>query len=307
MLPLLVVRCLPHSSIVDDPSSPSKRKNGRAHDRRAKIRKTKQQQAGPGPSSDTYGKVLSYGTAIEVNAHATEFPAAKGAVTGKKGNVDELGDAIARKKFYTVVELVNEHGLARIPSDGRTPYPIIDCVGRIVAVLGGQPGGDYSVWLLDAHDAMKVEGAKAGLGKVSLDGDHLRGRFTAYNCRTTMGMGRDRAVIRMAQYQNFAFSLWAPRIYAEYVHVRDTVRSVLSLPKNFPNISVFAAAAFNFGGVRIWIYHVLWSFHFGFNNLFNCILLLRCPCFPFQLVRRRSPFCAALAQRQRHCAYQLDL
>ncbi|KAE9386669.1 hypothetical protein BT96DRAFT_1083478 [Gymnopus androsaceus JB14] len=112
---------------------------------------------------------------------------------------------------------------------------------------------------------MKVEGAKAGLGKVSLDGDHLRGRFPVYNCRTTMGMGKmkplilrlvgDRAVIRMAQYQNCklltsfevltgtkcflisgCFSLWAPRIYAEYVHVRDAIRSVLSSPKNSPTL-----------------------------------------------------------------------
>ena len=74
------------------------------------------------------------------------------------------------------------------------------------------------------------------------------------------------AIIRMARYQDcksstflkaltncfliftVAFSLWAPRVYAEYAHVRDTVRSFLGLPENFPNTSVFAAAAFNFGG-----------------------------------------------------------
>lgn len=132
-------------------------------------------------------------------------------------------------------------------------------MGRIVAVLAGQPSGDYAEELTKAHDAMKTEGSKAGLGRVSPQGAHVRGRFPAYNCGTTMGMGNPRPVvmnpkemrplisqllqhegiIRMARYQDckltipvqnlpdylltVAFKLWAPRVYAEYVRVRDTV------------------------------------------------------------------------------------
>lgn len=72
---------------------------------------------------------------------------------------------------------------------------MIDRVGRIVAVLAGQPGGDYAEQLMNAHDAMKTSGTKAGLGKASLEGPHLRGRFPAYNCGTTMGMGNSRPVV----------------------------------------------------------------------------------------------------------------
>lgn len=71
----------------------------------------------------------------------------------------------------------------------------IDRVGRIVAVLAGQPGGDYVEQLLNAHDAMKTSGTEAGLGKVSPEGPYLRGRFSAYNCGTTMRMGNSRPVL----------------------------------------------------------------------------------------------------------------
>ena len=90
------------------------------------------------------------------------------------------------------------------------------------------------------------------------------------------------AIIRMARYQDcksstflkaltncfliftVAFSLWAPRVYAEYAHVRDTVRSFLGLPENFPNTSVFAAAAFNFGGnVSTFKHHDALNWVFG--------------------------------------------
>ncbi|KAE9384977.1 hypothetical protein BT96DRAFT_803487, partial [Gymnopus androsaceus JB14] len=200
---------------------------------------------------------------IEVDVDATTFPAAKGAVTGKRGTVDELGDTVEHKKFYTALELVRDKGFEHIQWDGKTPYPIIDRIGCIVAVLAGQPEGDYAEDLMKAHNAMQTEGARTGLGKGSPEGDHLRGGFPAYNCGTTMGMGSPRpvvmrpkdkglvvyrllgheAVVQMARYQNFAFSLWAPRVYTKYEHVRDT----LGLPENFKNLSVFAAAAFNFG------------------------------------------------------------
>lgn len=106
---------------VESPAASNKRKNARSHDKRAKIRRIRKEEKA-GPSSNTYANVLSHGTAIEVEADATHFPAAKGAVTGKKGTLDELGDAIDRQKFYTVVELVNEHGFEHIAWDGKFVY-----------------------------------------------------------------------------------------------------------------------------------------------------------------------------------------
>ncbi|KAE9394445.1 hypothetical protein BT96DRAFT_998460 [Gymnopus androsaceus JB14] len=82
----------------------------------------------------------------------------------RRGTVDELGDAIERQKFYR-----------------KTPYLIIDRLSRIVAVLAGQLEGNYAEYLMKVHDAMKTEGANAGLGKGSIEGDHLRGRFPAYD------------------------------------------------------------------------------------------------------------------------------
>ncbi|KAJ3724102.1 hypothetical protein C8R42DRAFT_578248 [Lentinula raphanica] len=50
-----------------------------------------------------------------------------------------------------------------------------------------------------------------------------------------------------------AFSLWAPRVYAEYKHASDVMHDKLpQLPRNFP-AGVFAAAAFNLGG-KVWTF-----------------------------------------------------
>lgn len=102
-------------------------------------------------------------------------------------------------------------------------------MGRIIAVLAGQPiGVDYTKALMQVHDEMKTEGTKAGLGTLSPEGKHVRGRFPAYNCGTTMGMGSPRpvvmdpksrkpllahllghnGVIRMARYQDCKCSLF---------------------------------------------------------------------------------------------------
>lgn len=75
--------------IEGPPSSGSTKRQGQSHSnaRRAKRRKLEKLNAGPGPSPSTYAHVLSHGTAIEVEADATKLPAAKGAVTGKRGTV----------------------------------------------------------------------------------------------------------------------------------------------------------------------------------------------------------------------------
>lgn len=64
---------------VESPAASNKRKNARSHDKRAKIRRIRKEEKA-GPSSNTYANVLSHGTAIEVEADATHFSAAKGAV-----------------------------------------------------------------------------------------------------------------------------------------------------------------------------------------------------------------------------------
>lgn len=48
--------------------------------------------------------------------------------------------------------------------------------------------------------------------------------------------------------------MWAPRVYNIYEDARNTLKKKLPhLPENFPGVSVFAAAAFNFGG-SVWTF-----------------------------------------------------
>ncbi|KAE9382552.1 hypothetical protein BT96DRAFT_845363, partial [Gymnopus androsaceus JB14] len=145
--------------------------------------------------------------------------------------------------------------------------PIIDRLGRIIAVLAGTPTtGRYADDLMAAYGEMNREAKAAGLGEYDKEA-HKRGKFHAYNCGTTLGMGTPYPVLlkpgdmapvlarilghqgfkRMARFQDRSLNIWAPRLYNEYDDVRTTVQSKLNLPWNFQG-SVFAAAAFNFGG-----------------------------------------------------------
>lgn len=76
-----------------------------------------------------------------------------------------------------------------------TPTPIIDRLGRIIAVLAGTPmTGGYQNDLLAAYDKMNLEAKAAGLGAYAAT-PHKRGRFHAYNCGVTLGMGSPTPVL----------------------------------------------------------------------------------------------------------------
>ncbi|KAE9392037.1 hypothetical protein BT96DRAFT_944950 [Gymnopus androsaceus JB14] len=206
----------------------------RVNGKRAKRRKIEQQNAGRGPSSGAYAQVLSRGTAIEL----------KGQSLGRE-RLDELGNAVERQKFYTALELVRDKGFEHTQWDGKTPYPIIDRLRRIVTVLAGQPEGNYADDLMKAHDAMKTDGTKAGLGKGALEGGHLRGRFPAYNCGTTMRMGSPRPIVMRPKDKVLSY---IDCLDGQVPKLCPFAIGSLGLPENFKNVSVFAAVAFNFGG-----------------------------------------------------------
>lgn len=67
-------------------------------------------------------------------------------------------------------------------------------MGRIIAVLAGQPGADYAEELMEVFELFQEEGKKAGQGPQDGKGPHKRGVFPAYNRGTTMGMGSPRPV-----------------------------------------------------------------------------------------------------------------
>ncbi|KAJ3807780.1 hypothetical protein F5876DRAFT_47421 [Lentinula aff. lateritia] len=253
----------------------SRKRKAKSASKRSKKRKLeKEALKGAGASKATYSQVLSHGVAVEVGLDASEFKAARGAHTGKPGTQAKLGSEEERQRRYTLEELL-DRGFEHIEWDGRTPIPILlDRSGHIIAVLAGQPGSDYEQDLLEAFKLFSDAGKEAGLGATAAGGLHKRGSFPAFNRGVSMGMGSPvsvalnpgfmaqilnrlvgaKVVVRMAAYQNAAFSLWAPRVYDEYKNTRNVLRQKLPhLPDNFPGFSEFAAAAFNLGG-NIWTF-----------------------------------------------------
>ncbi|KAF9061976.1 hypothetical protein BDP27DRAFT_1234242 [Rhodocollybia butyracea] len=198
-------------------------------------------------------QVLSHGTAVETDRSAETFDASRGAHTGKPGTKKQLGTVEERRGFYQLADLLAQ-GFEYVKWDGRTPTPVIDRLGRIVAVLAGQPEDPtYSNELMQAYNLMEARGNAYGIGS-SASQPHKRGHFSAYNCGTTMGMGNRFPVFmnpkakrpliqelldakpfqRMASYQSRTFILlWAPRVYAEYEHVNGVLRQKMRIRPNF--------------------------------------------------------------------------
>ncbi|KIK54320.1 hypothetical protein GYMLUDRAFT_111919, partial [Collybiopsis luxurians FD-317 M1] len=210
-------------------------------------------------------QVLSHGTAIHIDLNTSDFAAARGAHTGKQVMRAELGTRREKQAEYSLSQLIGL-GLRHIKWVGVTPYPILDLQGRIIGLLAGQPGSGYSEALKAAFQLIMLEGKAAGLGARSPEGAHTRGGFPAFNIGVTEGNGNGIAValggngmgdvlrqlvgheviVRMAQYHNATFSLWAPRVYNRYETTMKTMYSKLPyLPNDFKG-GVFVAAAFNF-------------------------------------------------------------
>ncbi|KAJ3884350.1 hypothetical protein GG344DRAFT_84161 [Lentinula edodes] len=161
-----------------------------------------------------------------------------------------MGTKADKEKEYRVSELI-DMGFKHIQWDGSTPVPIVDCCGRIIAVLAGQLDGNYASELHAERSIPfgtweRVEGGPTqtwSIPSLALghNDTHLLNRLVGHT-----------AVQCMAKYQNSAFGLWAPRIYEEYQNVHDTMHSKLNLPESFPG-TIFAAAAFNLGG-NVWTF-----------------------------------------------------
>ncbi|GAW02022.1 hypothetical protein LENED_003650 [Lentinula edodes] len=262
------------------PANPRKRKAKFASKHSKKRKLEKEASKGAGASPAMRAQVLSHGIAVEVDLDASEFEAARGAHTGKPGTKAKLGSEEERQRRYTLEELLAQ-GFEHIVWDGKTPVPILDRSGHIIAVLASQPGSDYEQDILEAFKLFSDAGKEAGLGATAVGGLHKQGGFPAFNIGVYMGMGSPapvvlnpsfmagilnrlvgaKAVLRMAAYQNAAFSLWAPRIYDQYKNTRNALRDKLPhLPDNFPGFSEFAAAAFNLGG-NVWTFK-----HWDFLN-----------------------------------------
>ncbi|KAJ7195404.1 hypothetical protein B0H12DRAFT_1038716 [Mycena haematopus] len=148
----------------------------------------------------------------------------------------------------------------------RTPIPLVDCHGRIFAVLSGQP--DNPAYRQSVERAFRFITSEGIAARFPLSmRHHRRGLFTAMNVGLTYGKGQlhptwldnhahtdlaarllaHKDIIRMANFASAAFALWAPRLHDYYVQYNQQLESKLPhLHRPFLR-SVFSCAAFNFG------------------------------------------------------------
>ncbi|KAJ7041672.1 hypothetical protein C8F04DRAFT_1252603 [Mycena alexandri] len=145
-------------------------------------------------------------------------------------------------------------GFRIVKWDGRTPHPSVDCNGRIIAVLVGQP--DHPEYRATANltfeairDASRNTHFPAAMHK------HCRGLFAAVNVSLSYGKGQSIScwlnnkeytglvegllananIERLAVFADAAFALWAPHLYQYYC------------------TSVFFCVALNFGR-NVWTF-----------------------------------------------------
>ncbi|KAJ7923730.1 hypothetical protein B0H13DRAFT_2230117 [Mycena leptocephala] len=153
-----------------------------------------------------------------------------------------------------------------------TPRPLLDCAGRIIAALAGQPRhGGYREAVQLAYAAICAAAAEARFPASMRH--HRRGLFAAINVGISYGKGQSTpcwlnnkeytgiaetllanpSINRMAGFADAAFALWAPRLYGHYRECDKKLR------KRHPDLrrpfhhSVFFCAAFNFGR-NVWTF-----------------------------------------------------
>ncbi|KAJ7050760.1 hypothetical protein C8F01DRAFT_1000102, partial [Mycena amicta] len=139
--------------------------------------------------------------------------------------------------------------------------PLVDRTGRVFAVLAGQPKNpQYASSVKRAYEAITRAGMAARFPASMRK--HRRGLFAAINVGLSYGQGQvDASWLRsdyadtaeellanediqiMASFADYAFALWAPRLYRYYVGYNKKLQ-----PCRRPFAkSVFSCAAFNFG------------------------------------------------------------
>ncbi|KAF8176653.1 hypothetical protein K438DRAFT_1908668 [Mycena galopus ATCC 62051] len=153
-----------------------------------------------------------------------------------------------------------------------TPRPLLDCNGRIIAVLAGRPAGeDYRAAAAAAFCAIRDAGAEARFPASMRK--HRRGLFAAINVGLSYGKGQqvpswlhneeydaladgllaNSYLNRLASFADSAFALWAPRLYAHYRGHDAALRHRHPHLRRPFERSVFFCAAVNFGP-NVWTF-----------------------------------------------------
>ncbi|KAK0439090.1 uncharacterized protein EV420DRAFT_1279737 [Desarmillaria tabescens] len=232
----------------------------------------KYEEEGHRPSSRTLNLIRETAEPIYTSLTTEGLPTAKGAYSA----VNFAGPDASKQ--YSADDL-RALGFSEVPWEGFDPRPIVDCKGRIVAVIAGQPRDpSYSAACMEVHDDILREGQTANFRK---NCHGRRGGFPAVNVGISYGKGQkvpsrlqngvlagiinrlvgSEAVRRMASYASASYNLWAPRLHRHYEeHLSVLYEKLPHLRPNFPR-SIFPCATFNFGG-NVWT--------FKHRDIMNC-------------------------------------
>ncbi|KAF8173039.1 hypothetical protein K438DRAFT_1772466 [Mycena galopus ATCC 62051] len=257
----------PHRRRAPDPvlkgkASQRAKSTNAAHSRRAKRRTKEFTKTGHVPVAATARAHVAPAAPLETNLAPSTLPVALGAYAAKvEDNAERRGSKVPRS-------LTNLLGLGfqLVKWDGITPRPLLDCHGRIIAVLAGRPAAeDYRAAALAAFYAIRDAGTEARFPASMRK--HRRGLFAAINVGLSYGKGQkvpswlhnkeydaladgllaNPYINRLAGFADSAFALWAPRLYADYrAHDAALRRRHPHLRRPFDR-SVFFCATFNFG------------------------------------------------------------
>ncbi|KAG6836243.1 hypothetical protein H0H93_009893 [Arthromyces matolae] len=242
-----------------------KSKNARVHGKRAKRLAERAKSEGNGfhpRRPKVLSAVVSRAEPILTKLNAKALPTTSAGFTGQPGKRPGEGERLG-----TLEDLLKE-GYQLIKWDGKTPRPLVAGDGRVFAVLVGQVANDTS-WLAScerAFEAIQEEGSREDF--LEAETRHCRGDFPAINVGITMGYGAtyptnlsrgihtemlnrllsNPHIIRIANFVDAAFNLWAPKLYQRYTERLDPLFLRLKYLHRIFEKCVFPTAAFNFGG-----------------------------------------------------------
>ncbi|KAJ7792420.1 hypothetical protein B0H14DRAFT_2931423 [Mycena olivaceomarginata] len=236
--------------------------------RRKAKRAQQKQECGHIPSASTVDNYVRPAEPLGTNLDASSLPSALGGYAAKTKDPDKKYGRKVRRSVQYFLGL----GFQLIEWDGFTPRPIFDKMGRIVAVLAGQPRNPtYQAATERSFQAIRDAGAAAQFPPSMRQ--HRRGLFAAITVGLSYGKGQtspswlntkeytaiaedllaNEDVGRMAGFADAAFAMWAPRLYQRYHDCNAKLREFDgNLRRPFMH-SVFFGAAFNFGP-NVWTF-----------------------------------------------------
>ncbi|KAF7984571.1 hypothetical protein HWV62_13787 [Athelia sp. TMB] len=181
-----------------------------------------------------------------------------------------LRDAKGARREYALDELIGEGSafdFDYLAWDGRTPIPIKDASGVVIALLGGRPSD--SGWdELAATAASAVEESRSRLDLTYEDAHHRRGDFVAIPDGFVHGNGTteptnlylndtNRLVMdelysmpefaRLSGFSNNLFATWWPKLYDYYASTIDSLCEHHPYLQRLFRRTVFAASTLNLG------------------------------------------------------------